>query len=387
LKTDTNDIFYFNFHAIDKDRDRTGELDAGFTMLAGSTGVGKTTVLSFLLAQSLRFQKKPKMIIFDKDSGSSVFVKALGGNYKKIKTGAHTGLQPFKCENTPRNVNFCTFLIKNITKREGVDFTAKEEDEITRAVITNLKAPSHLQSITAIRNNLPNDNDNSVYARLKSWIGDGVNAWVFDNHGDSFDFSGSGVNGIDYTEFLDNETVCTPILMYLFHKVEELIDGEPLILSMDEVWKPFQNKACADFINDKTRTIRKRNGIGVFSSQSPDDFINGVSSAFLEQMNTKIFLPNLNAKHSEYTKNDQGKGFGLTDEEFKLIKELPEKSRKFLVKQGSSSVVCKLDLHDVKELDILSGTEERAAIADELIAQYPNDWVNRYYDEVKKRRA
>ncbi len=50
-------------------------------------------------------------------------------------------------------------------------------------------------------------------------------------------------------------------------------------------------------------------------------------------------------------------GFGLSEREFKLIKEqLEPGSRMFLVKQGHYSVVCQLDLNGFDgELKVISG--------------------------------
>jgi type IV secretion system protein VirB4 len=50
-------------------------------------------------------------------------------------------------------------------------------------------------------------------------------------------------------------------------------------------------------------------------------------------------------------------GFGLSEREFKLIKEqLEPGSRMFLVKQGHYSVVCQLDLKGFEgELKVISG--------------------------------
>ena len=50
-------------------------------------------------------------------------------------------------------------------------------------------------------------------------------------------------------------------------------------------------------------------------------------------------------------------GFGLTEREFRLIKEeLEPGSRRFLVKQGHQSVVCELDLKGFDaELAVISG--------------------------------
>ena len=72
----------------------------------------------------------------------------------------------------------------------------------------------------------------------------------------------------------------------------------------------------------------------------------------VEQTPTKIFFPNADANRREYTD-----GFGLTEREFRLIKEqLEPGSRMFLVKQAHHSVVCQLDLKGFDaELAVISG--------------------------------
>jgi type IV secretion system protein VirB4 len=72
----------------------------------------------------------------------------------------------------------------------------------------------------------------------------------------------------------------------------------------------------------------------------------------IEQTPTKVFFPNADANLQEYTQ-----GFGLTEREFKLIKEqLEPGSRMFLVKQAHHSVVCQLDLKGFdSELAVISG--------------------------------
>jgi type IV secretion system protein VirB4 len=72
----------------------------------------------------------------------------------------------------------------------------------------------------------------------------------------------------------------------------------------------------------------------------------------IEQTPTKVFFPNADADVHEYTE-----GFGLTEREFRLIKEqLEPGSRQFLIKQGHHSVVCQLDLKGFDaELAVISG--------------------------------
>jgi type IV secretion system protein VirB4 len=71
-------------------------------------------------------------------------------------------------------------------------------------------------------------------------------------------------------------------------------------------------------------------------------------------------FPNPDANAAEYIE-----GFGVSEREFKLLKEqLEPGSRQFLIKQGHYSVVCELDLKGFDaELKVISG---RARTVDEL---------------------
>ena len=89
------------------------------------------------------------------------------------------------------------------------------------------------------------------------------------------------------------------------------------------------------------------------ATQSPSDALaSGISRTIIEQTPTKILFPNSDAHPQEYIE-----GFGLSEREFKLIKEqLEPGSRMFLVKQGHHSVVCQLDLKGFSsELSVISG--------------------------------
>jgi type IV secretion system protein VirB4 len=99
-----------------------------------------------------------------------------------------------------------------------------------------------------------------------------------------------------------------------------------------------------------------------------------VSRTLIEQTPTKVFFPNSNASAAEYA------GLGLTDREFKLVKEQIEPgSRRFLVKQGTHSVVCQLDLAGFdSELTVISGRLSQVRRMEQIVATHgsdPNCWL------------
>jgi type IV secretion system protein VirB4 len=98
----------------------------------------------------------------------------------------------------------------------------------------------------------------------------------------------------------------------------------------------------------------------------------------VEQTPTKVFFPSADASFQEYTQ-----GFGLSEREFKLIRdELESGSRMFLVKQAHHSVVCQLDLKGFEsELAVISGRASGIKRAHQLIASNgadPSAWLTQF---------
>ena len=385
LRTVTDEVYYFNFHDPERE-DSTGKDIAGNTFISGATGTGKTVLLSFLLAQSQRYKIPPKIVMFDKDLGSSVFVRAMGGKYSQVKIGEPTGFNPFHLPNTAENRTFLAQLIRSILLNSGdeLPISAKESADIEEAIVQTMNLDKSIADIESFSNFLP-DGDNSIRQRLHQWT-KGQYSWVFNNPVDNFS-TNAHIIGIDYTQFLDIEQVRTPLLLYLFHRVQEMLDGTPLIITLDEAWKPLKDPIFQAYLEDKQRTIRKERGVLVFASQSPSDAYRGLSDAFLEQIATHIFLPNPRAKEEVYCGN-----LGLELEEFELIKNLGKHSREFLVRHQGSTAHCKLALRNIKEVEVMSGSASKAEIADRIIEKYgddPNVWVDKYYEaiEAKKKLA
>ena len=381
LRTVSDEIYYFNFHSSPQNEDSSGMLALGNTIISGMSGAGKTVLLSFLLAQAQRYKNKPKTIIFDKDLGSSVFVKAMRGRYSQIQKGIPTGMNPFQLDNTPENRAFLLELMTTILEQYG-KLTIKEVNTIAEKIEQTLLLGKEYASISAFSHYL-SDGDNSLYQKILAWT-TGEYAWVFNNprdnfcseDSDEFSLKASNLIGLDYTEFLDVPAIRTPILMYLLYQVELMLDGKPTIISLDEAWKPLSDPKFAKYIENKARTIRKQNGILLLTTQSPSDFFKAVPQAILEQIATQIFLPNPLAKREDYIEH-----LGLDEREYLTIRNMHPKSREFLIRQQGESSHCKLSLN-IKEVDVLSGSAARAHHADRLIEQWGENWLEHYYQSV-----
>lgn len=359
LETTAAGPYFFNFH----------HGDLGNFSVIGPSGSGKTVVLNFLLAQALKF--KPRLVFFDKDRGSEIFIRAVGGRYRTLRPGAPSGLNPLALEASPANRRF---LIEWVSRLVSADAAPSAEDlaVIEAAVDANFSAPPSLRRLRAFADLLrgaerPKATD--LYARLRPWFGNGEHAWLFDNAEDEVGLD-AAVVGFDMTQLLDAPATRTPAMMYLFHRVEERLDGSPAIIVVDEGWKALDDDIFVARIRDWEKTIRKRNGLVGFVTQSAQDALNSrISSAIVEQAATHIFLPNARAQAVDYID-----GFGLTQHEFDLIRSLPDHAHCFLIKHGRESVVARLDLTGEAEmLHVLSGRESAIRLLDEVRAAVGDD--------------
>lgn len=385
LKTPNGQPYYFNFHSSSPDHDATDEKLPGNTTVLGATGVGKTATVAFLLSQTLK--TPARMVLFDKDRGLEIFVRAVGGRYRTFKRGEATGINPFQWKDSPATRALCVNMVALCVGAATHSLTAQEVMDIRHAVDTVFRMPPPIRRLGAVDQALPNKGDNSLRVRLRKWIGNEPLGWVLDNASDTLAMSSTRVVGLDYTEFLDDPEI-RPVLMYvLLEAVQGLIDGKPMLFFMDEFWKPLQEKVFSDFARNKLKTIRKESGLGIFATQSPSDALqHEIARTVVEQSVTLICLPNPRADRDDYVN-----GFKLTPQEFEVIRALGEDSRMMLIKQGDRSEVVKLDLSAFQdELVVLSGSTDNVALMDEAMAEVgvdPAHWLPVLLRKVARRKA
>ena len=396
LKTSSAAPYYFNFHeptdkvlrekkaAPEKTEDKEQQKALANTVIIGPSGSGKTVAQGFLLAQAQKFA--PTSFIFDKDRGLELFVRAMDGVYSPLLSGQPTGFNPFRgLEPTPQNILFLEDLTRKLSSPANGELSNRELNEISdavRGVMTGLEPASRrLSSLLAF---MDQTDPEGAGARLSRWCVGGPLGWVFDNEEDTLNFSEKTLFGFDVTEFLDDSIVRTPIIMYLFHRMESLIDGRRFICFMDEFWKLLLDEYFKDLAQNKLKTIRKQNGFLVFGTQSANDVLKSeIAHSIIEQCATMLFFPNPKAAKEDYVD-----GFKLTNREYQIIKEeLAPGSRRFLIKQGHSSVVAELNLQGFdNELAIISGTTDNVNLVERLIqivGDDPADWIPLFHEQRK----
>ncbi len=365
LETTAFGPYHFNFH----------QADLGNFTVIGPSGSGKTVLLTFLLAQAERL--KPRIAYFDKDRGAEPFIRAIGGRYDVISPGEPTGFNPLALPDTPGNRAFLAEWVGQLLTSEGETLDSEDRAMIADAIDANFaQAPTHrrLRYLRELFRGARRPSAGDLAARLAAWCEGGDYAWLFDNAVDQLDIE-TRILGFDMTKILDAPNIRVPAMMYLFHRLEQRLDGTPAIIVVDEGWKVLDDPVFVRRIKDWEKTIRKRNGVVGFCTQSASDALDSrIASAIIEQAATQIFFPNNRAKAADYIE-----GFGLTEHEFELVRTLPDTSRCFLIKRGDHSVVARLDLKGLSgELAVLAGTERTVRRLDALreqVGDEPAAWL------------
>lgn len=380
--------YFFSLHASDPRAADGGRKDVGHITGIGPVGTGKTTLLGFLIAMLTRFDTT--QIVFDKDEGLHILVRALGGAYLPLKNGRPTGCNPLQLPATPDNTEFLKQWLRRLVRRAPDDvLTVRQEEDLDHALRGALLLDRPARRLSRVLEFLDPTDPEGVHARLKKWCAkdNGDYAWVFDNPADDIVpvLDASAIVGFDVTDFLENPAARDPMSMYLFHLVNRMADGRRLVVWADEFARVLADGSFSDFAKNGLETWRKKNAaLAAFTQSTSHILQSSIARAIVEQTPTKIFFPNPDADFAEYTE-----GFNLSEREFQLIKqELEPGSHAFLIKQNHTSVVARLDLAGFDgELDVISGRTANVERMNRLIAQHgpdPSAWLPAFHPSFQK---
>ncbi|MDR3490996.1 MAG: VirB4 family type IV secretion/conjugal transfer ATPase [Gammaproteobacteria bacterium] len=362
--------YYFNFHYK----------DVGNFLIFGAMGSGKTVLVGFLILQSMKFGGK--RIIFDKDRGLEILVRAMGGVYEIIKPGIATGFNPCQLDDSPENRKFLSSLFKKILTTQN-PLSESDNEIIDNAIDGMYRLHRGERQFCHIASFFGTKKNDSLRASFDQWHSGGIHAWVFDNEIDNLNLN-ADVLGFDLSHILSDPVCKTPALMYLTFRVEKAIEGHRGILFFDEGWLALNDDYFKELMNDWSRTPRKKNNIFGLATQVANDTANSsISKSINESAFCKIFFPNSSADKEVYVD-----AFGLTEHEYILVKTLPDDQHYFLLNHGRStnkqSVVLRVNLSGMEDLiAIISAREETLIIFDKIRSEVGDDpkvWLPIFYE-------
>lgn len=367
--------YYFNFHYK----------DVGNFLVFGSMGSGKTVLVGFLILQSMKFGGK--RVIFDKDRGLEILVRAMHGVYEIIKPGISTGFNPCQLDDTSENRKFLSSLFKKMLTVNNELLTEGDTTLIDNAIEGMYRLDISERQLCHMASFFGSKKKDSLRNRFDQWHSDGTHAWLFDNAIDNLNLN-PDVIGFDLGHILSDPECKTPALMYLTYRVEKAIEGHRGMLFCDEGWKALGDEYFGEMINDWSRTPRKKDNIFGLATQVANDTIDSsISKSINESSFCKIFFPNPSASRKVYIDE-----FGLTEHEYELVKTLPDDQHFFLLNYGRStnkeSVVIRANLKGLEdEIAVISAREQTLALLDQIrreVGDDPKVWLPIFHERRKE---
>ncbi|MCW3609186.1 VirB4 family type IV secretion/conjugal transfer ATPase [Burkholderia cenocepacia] len=366
VQTVAKSLFSLNCHASRLEENSVGEKVAGHTLILGSTGTGKTTLETMLLAFLERFD--PKIFALDLDQGLRIFLEEMGAIYYTLREGEPTGLAPLGLPDTKRNRAHLYDLVGACCRDESGKLSADDQRQIKHAVDTVMSLDNiEHKTFSRLMESIPDTGEeNSLWLRLSQWCHatNGRFAWALDNEPSALtNIADVRRIGFDVTDFLKKGYAATePVLAHLLYLKEQMQrKGGLLATVIAEFWLPASYPTTQELIRKSLKTGRKADEFLILDSQSPEDAIQCPVFAEIRDLTaTKIYLPNPDATPDGY------KLLNLTDREFRTLKALSKESRTFLIKQSNQSAFATLDLAGMNdEIAVLSSSLDNVAIWEE----------------------
>jgi type IV secretion system protein VirB4 len=384
LETPSRTPVFFNFHS--QGSGSKNDLTPGHTTIIGGNGSGKTVFMGFMDSQISRYGGKS--FFFDRDYGLSIYIKACDGYYEAIKPGQTLCFNPFLLTDTASNRNFLIqWLSQLVIKENETELPEEISSQLTDCIhfAFDTLAPEHrcLSTVTSL---LPINF--SRWDRLRKWLrannekAEGEYAYLFDNHEDklSLNFEKCGFD-LTYLSTQPN-SVLTACMMYLFHRIEESLDGQRVSIYLDEGWMYLNNPYWQNKLASWLPTLRKKNCHIVLATQSPESVVtSSLSSQFLDNCASNLFFCNPTANFEKHYQH-----FGITSSEFDFLKNTPREKRLLLYKQQQQSIICRLNLSNLKEaLNVYSANSNSIALMQNCISTFGDKasaWLPHFYKKI-----
>ncbi|TCT03006.1 conjugal transfer protein TrbE [Aquabacter spiritensis] len=318
--------------------------DVGHTLVVGPTGAGKSVLLALM---ALQFRRYAGSQVFAFDFGGSIRAAALGmgGDWHDLGGGLSEGsaetvaLQPLARINEAAERAWAADWLNAILTREGVPITPQVKEHIWTALTSLASAPVEERSLTGLCVLLQS---NDLKQALRPYCLGG--AWGRLLDAESEHLGAATVQAFE-TEGLIGTEAAPAVLAYLFHRIEDRLDGSPTLLIIDEGWLALDDEGFAGQLREWLKTLRKKNASVIFATQSLSD-IDGsaIAPAIIESCPTRLLLPNERAIEPQITAIYRR--FGLNDRQIEILARAMPK-RDYYCQSRRGNRLFELGLSDV----------------------------------------
>ena len=341
--------------------------DVGHTLVVGPTGAGKSVLLALM---ALQFRRYPNSQVFAFDFGGSIRAAALamGGDWHDLGGGLTEGvadsvsLQPLSgIHHVPERAWAADWIVA-ILQREGVTIEPEVKEYIWTALTSLASAPVGERTLTGLAVLLQS---NDLKQALRPYCVGGACGRLLDAENEHL--GEASVQAFE-TEGLIGTGAAPAVLAYLFHRIEDRLDGSPTLLIVDEGWLALDDEDFAGQLREWLKTLRKKNASVVFATQSLSDIdSSAIAPAIVESCQTRLLLPNERAIEPQITAIYRR--FGLNDRQIEILARAMPK-RDYYCQSRRGNRLFELGLSEVAlALCAASSKTDQAAI-ERVIAEH-----------------
>jgi type IV secretion system protein TrbE len=356
-KTEGSTPFRFSIHVG----------DVGHTLVVGPTGAGKSVLLALM---ALQFRRYAGAQVFAFDFGGSIRAAAIamGGDWHDLGGGLTEGsadsvaLQPLSRIDEAAERAWAADWIVAILMRETIQVTPEVKELIWTALSSLASAPTVERTMTGLSVLLQS---NDLKQALRPYCVGGPYGRLLD--AESEQLGVATVQAFE-TEGLIGTAAAPAVLAYLFHRIEDRLNGEPTLIIVDEGWLALDDEGFAGQLREWLKTLRKKNASVVFATQSLSD-IDGsaIAPAIIESCQTRLLLPNERAIEPQITAIYRR--FGLNDRQIEILARAMPK-RDYYCQSRRGNRLFELGLADVAlALCAASSKTDQAAI-DRIVTEH-----------------
>lgn len=350
--------------------------DVGHTLILGPTGAGKSVLLSHIANSALRYEGA-QIYIFDKGYSQYVLTHAVGGEFYDIMgDDDNLAFCPLSNLEELSEQKWASGWIERIVALQGIAMNPGIRAAIEGAIRDTSKSRS--KTLSDFYLNLQND---EIKEALKPFvqIKDGYMSSLLDAQEDGFKkgkfqtFEISNLMGLDHR-------LSTPVLLYLFHKIQRSLDGRPTFIIIDEGWLIMLHETFMTYWIEFLRTIRKNNACVLLATQSLSDIVNSPYVNFInESCFTKVFLPNPAA--GEMDNKIFYQAFGLNERQIEIISTAVRKKHYYVTARDIGHRLIDLGLRGLELAFYGAGTmpQERALVK-ELKRKHGDNWPAKWLE-------
>ena len=344
--------------------------DVGHTLVVGPTGAGKSVLLALM---ALQFRRYPHNQIFAFDFGGSIRAAALamGGDWHDLGgdltdgASASVSLQPLsRIHDVPERAWAADWIV-NILTREGITSTPDVKEHLWSALSSLASAPVTERTLTGLSVLLQSQ---ALKRALLPYCIGGPSGRLLDAETERL---GDASVQVFETEGLIGTGAAPAVLAYLFHRIEDRLDGRPTLLIVDEGWLALDDEGFAGQLREWLKTLRKKNASVVFATQSLSDIdSSGIAPAIIESCQTRLLLPNDRAIEPQIT--SIYRRFGLNDRQIEILARATPK-RDYYCQSRRGNRLFELGLGEVAlAFCAASSKSDQAAIA-RVLAEHGRD--------------